>query len=80
MAKSASKSRAPASKAAAPKEVAPKSAAGAGDNGASGNRPMRHLYLVDGSGYLFRAYHALPPMTRPHPATSSWRTRRPIST
>ena len=20
-----------------------------------------HLYLVDGSGYLFRAYHALPP-------------------
>ena len=27
--------------------------------------PIRHLYLVDGSGYLFRAYHALPPMTRP---------------
>ncbi len=26
---------------------------------------LRHLYLVDGSGYLFRAYHALPPMTRP---------------
>ena len=26
---------------------------------------IRHLYLVDGSGYLFRAYHALPPMTRP---------------
>jgi len=24
-----------------------------------------HLYLVDGSGYIFRAYHALPPMTRP---------------
>ena len=23
-----------------------------------------HLYLVDGSGYLFRAYHALPPLTR----------------
>ncbi|MBU1814023.1 MAG: DNA polymerase I [Alphaproteobacteria bacterium] len=22
------------------------------------------LYLVDGSGYIFRAYHALPPMTR----------------
>jgi len=25
--------------------------------------PIR-LYLVDGSGYLFRAYHALPPLTR----------------
>ncbi len=23
-----------------------------------------HLYLVDGSGYIFRAYHALPPMNR----------------
>jgi DNA polymerase-1 len=23
------------------------------------------LYLVDGSGYIFRAYHALPPLTRP---------------
>ena len=25
---------------------------------------LRHLYLVDGSGYIFRAFHALPPMTR----------------
>ncbi|MGH6888395.1 MAG: DNA polymerase I [Rhizomicrobium sp.] len=36
------------------------SAAGAG-------RPVAkrdHLYLVDGSGYLFRAYHALPPLSR----------------
>ncbi|MGH6953634.1 MAG: 5'-3' exonuclease, partial [Alphaproteobacteria bacterium] len=24
----------------------------------------RHLFLVDGSGYIFRAFHALPPMTR----------------
>ncbi|MGD9882990.1 MAG: DNA polymerase I [Reyranella sp.] len=32
---------------------------------AGDNKPIRHLYLVDGSGYLFRAYHALPPMTRP---------------
>jgi DNA polymerase-1 len=26
--------------------------------------PTRHLYLIDGSGYIFRAYHALPPLTR----------------
>ena len=24
----------------------------------------RHVYLIDGSGYIFRAYHALPPLTR----------------
>ena len=24
-----------------------------------------HLYLIDGSGYIFRAFHALPPLTRP---------------
>src|SRR5579885_544413 len=23
-----------------------------------------HLFLVDGSSYIFRAYHALPPLTR----------------
>lgn len=31
------------------------------------NRPIGkgdHLFLVDGSGYIFRAYHALPPLTR----------------
>ncbi len=30
-------------------------------------RPLKsgdHLYLIDGSGYIFRAYHALPPLTR----------------
>jgi DNA polymerase-1 len=27
--------------------------------------PPQHVYLVDGSGYIFRAFHALPPMTRP---------------
>ncbi len=35
-------------------------------NGASA-RPVQagdHLFLVDGSSYVFRAYHALPPLTR----------------
>src|SRR3974390_2401214 len=30
-------------------------------------RPLKkgdHLFLVDGSSYIFRAYHALPPLTR----------------
>jgi len=39
--------------AAAP-EAAPMPAASAG-----------HLVLIDGSGFIFRAFHALPPMTRP---------------
>ena len=33
----------------------------------AGKRPIGkgdHIFLVDGSGYLFRAYHALPPLTR----------------
>ncbi|WP_407177326.1 DNA polymerase I [Bradyrhizobium sp. STM 3562] len=42
-----------AAKAAAPKPVAAK-ALGKGD----------HVFLVDGSGYIFRAYHALPPLNR----------------
>src|SRR5215471_13880887 len=59
------KSKAPAAKAAAKDDgaaakAAPKPAPENGDN-----KPIRNLYLVDGSGYLFRAYHALPPMTRP---------------
>ena len=35
--------------------------------GKSHATPVRrgdHLYLIDGSGYLFRAYHALPPLSR----------------
>ncbi|MFO0993738.1 MAG: DNA polymerase I [Hyphomicrobiales bacterium] len=27
-------------------------------------KPGDHLYLIDGSGYIFRAYHALPPLNR----------------
>lgn len=36
-------------------------------NQQSSHRPVGpgdHLYLIDGSGYIFRAYHALPPLTR----------------
>ena len=49
-----------------PKEPAAPAAAKSAKNGKDGdNKPIRNLYLVDGSGYLFRAYHALPPMNRP---------------
>ena len=30
----------------------------------TGNEKLDHVYLVDGSAYIFRAFHALPPMTR----------------
>src|SRR5688500_4623683 len=30
------------------------------------NEPTNHLYLVDGSSYIFRAYHRLPPLTNRH--------------
>ena len=30
----------------------------------SDSTPPKHVYLVDGSGFIFRAFHALPPMTR----------------
>ena len=26
---------------------------------------MKHVFLIDGSGFIFRAFHGLPPMTRP---------------
>jgi len=29
-------------------------------------QPTPHLYLVDGSSYIFRAYHRLPPLTNKH--------------
>ncbi len=28
-----------------------------------------HIFLIDGSGYIFRAYHALPPLSRPSDGT-----------
>ncbi len=31
---------------------------------ATAPQPKKRLFLVDGSGYIFRAFHALPPMTR----------------
>jgi len=37
-----------------------------------GSHPIEngdHVYLIDGSGYIFRAYHALPPLTRPSDGT-----------
>ena len=30
------------------------------------SQPTPHLYLVDGSSYIFRAYHRLPPLTNRH--------------
>ena len=27
-------------------------------------KKVDHFYLIDGSGYIFRAYYALPPLTR----------------
>ena len=39
----------------------PEGGPAAGANAAA--RPM-HLVLVDGSGFIFRAFHALPPMNR----------------
>ncbi len=39
--------------------IAPADVVSAGQDG------RLHLVLVDGSGFIFRAFHALPPMTRP---------------
>src|SRR4051812_31990346 len=51
----------PAAKAAAAKSAAIKSARPAI---AGSLKKGDHVFLVDGSGYIFRAYHALPPLTR----------------
>src|SRR5580700_4076930 len=57
------KSKAPAAPAAKNGTAGQNGGKNASANG--DNKPIRNLYLVDGSGYLFRAYHALPPMNRP---------------
>ncbi|HXJ01207.1 MAG TPA: DNA polymerase I [Micropepsaceae bacterium] len=33
-------------------------------SGARALQPGDHVYLIDGSGFIFRAYHALPPLNR----------------
>jgi DNA polymerase-1 len=48
----------------------PRTAARAAACSVPGGEPVpiirgSHVYLVDGSGYIFRAFHALPPLTRP---------------
>ena len=50
----------------AAKATAEKPAAGqlAANPAARALKKGDHLFLVDGSGYIFRAYHALPPLTR----------------
>ncbi len=35
----------------------------------SDHNDNKDIYLVDGSAYIFRAYHALPPLTNPHGVT-----------
>ena len=42
-------------------------ASGKTEKKSAAGKPLKkgdHLFLVDGSGYIFRAYHALPPLTR----------------
>jgi DNA polymerase-1 len=60
----------PASQKSAAKKAAAKPAAKAATAAPAGtarSRPLKrgdHLFLVDGSSYIFRAYHALPPLNR----------------
>src|SRR5689334_15639407 len=51
--------------AATPAPAAPPMAPPVASQASTDGKPIKNLYLVDGSGYLFRAYHALPPMNRP---------------
>jgi DNA polymerase I len=68
-AKPATKAKAAAKAKAEPKAktAATPAAASAATPASQGARPLKkgdHLFLVDGSSYIFRAYHALPPLTR----------------
>ncbi|MGD9837681.1 MAG: DNA polymerase I [Afipia sp.] len=62
--KPATPAKTPAAK--AEKPAAPKTAAKAAPAKSSAGAPRSgdHVFLVDGSGYIFRAYHALPPLNR----------------
>ncbi len=63
--KSAPKSKAkPAAAKPAAAKTATKSAPIAANPAARPLKKGDHVFLVDGSGYIFRAYHALPPLTR----------------
>ena len=67
MPKTSSKTSAKAdTKAAAPKAADTKKAAPAAAKPVSAKAAGKgdHIFLVDGSGYIFRAYHALPPLNR----------------
>ena len=57
------KPKSPVAKPAAAKPAAAKSAAKTSPVVGS-LKKGDHVFLVDGSGYIFRAYHALPPLTR----------------
>jgi DNA polymerase-1 len=46
-------------------EAPPETGASANGSGLGVPPGEPHLILVDGSGFIFRAFHALPPMTRP---------------
>ena len=65
-AKSASKPAAAPAKAASPEKskAEVKAAAKPTAKPASGTMAGKHVFLVDGSSYIFRAYHALPPLNR----------------
>src|SRR4051812_16358930 len=58
------KTKSPAAKPAAAQTAATKPAATKTSPIAGSLKKGDHVFLVDGSGYIFRAYHALPPLTR----------------
>ena len=54
----------PAAKPAAAEPAATPAKAPAAKAAAGASLKGRHLFVVDGSSYIFRAYHALPPLNR----------------